>query len=549
MTKPVMSLASRWAPFGVVAIIWLAVASQQITLPGVYMDAVNPDYLVVRLLNRHAEPIVPWLLSGNDLFGTAPVLISFYHGSQQVWLGLPFFALFGMTVTGLRLTHAMFALAILVSLHMVLVRGGLKPWQAALAGAALALDPAFSYAFRTQSYITLAPTAWLFVALYAMQRAAASGAQTRKWLFASGIFHGLAIVGYFIYAFYLPAMALAVCLWHRQGLSGPRRPDLRPALLWWCAGVALGGIFYPIGYGLFIVAAGSLAEALRIFQQMQQSLHPFEAPIPLSDRIAHIGTMVRAAFSNWFHHKLIFDEYAPQFGSQAKIFLLTALPFALWLYAEWRRRASTLLRVLIALPISYAAVALIFGSRLQGHHFIPLLPLAYAALAVAMKETVAANSLRRPANASAALVFAGLAALNVVGQVAEAQRLAETRGVGYFSDAINTLAADLYAMDRKPLVYFPDWGLSMPVAFLNRGTLAMDGVPDIAAIRHTLCDGRDVAIAVITDDRTARIEAWRSELGWNAPSVVPYAQADGKVLFELATFNGRRDAPTCVDTR
>ena len=102
MTQPATSLASRWTPFGAVAIIWLAVATQQITLPGVYMDAVNPDYLVVRLLNRHAEPIVPWLLNGNDLFGIAPVLISLYHGSQQVWLGLPFFALFGMTVTGLN---------------------------------------------------------------------------------------------------------------------------------------------------------------------------------------------------------------------------------------------------------------------------------------------------------------------------------------------------------------------------------------------------------------------------------------------------------------
>ena len=71
-----------------------------------------------------------WLLSGNYLLRQGPVLITYYHGSQQVWLGLPFFALFGTTVEGLRLTHAMFALGILAALYAVLVRGACQ----ALAG-------------------------------------------------------------------------------------------------------------------------------------------------------------------------------------------------------------------------------------------------------------------------------------------------------------------------------------------------------------------------------------------------------------------------------
>ena len=75
------STASRWWPFLVVGAIWLVVATQQIDLPGVYMDAVDPDYLVVRLLNRHAQPITAWLLGGNYLHGKVPVLITFYHGS------------------------------------------------------------------------------------------------------------------------------------------------------------------------------------------------------------------------------------------------------------------------------------------------------------------------------------------------------------------------------------------------------------------------------------------------------------------------------------
>ena len=550
MIGPRESAAQRWWPFALVTAIWLVVATQQITLPGVYMDAVDPDYLVVRLLNRHAQPITAWLLGGNYLHGKAPFLISFYHGSQQVWLGLPFFALFGTTVTGLRLTHAMFALGILAALHAVLTRGGLKPWQAALAGAALAVDPAFSYAFRTQSYITLAPTAWLFLSLCSLQRAAATDTRSGRWLVAAGVFHGLAIVGYFIYAFYLPAMLVALRLWARSAPAGTQGASARAWIPWWLGGLCLGGIFYPIGYGLMIANAGGLSQAWAQFQQTQQALGAFSAQIPFPERIAHLGTMIDAVFSNWFHHQLIFGEYAPLPGSVPKMWLLILAPVALWAYAELRRRASPLLRVLIALPISYAAVATIFGTRLQGHHFVPLLPLAYATLAVAMSEAAPGLSSRRHwAQSGAAIAFAALATLNIAGQRVEARRLEETRGIGYFSDAINRLAADLFATEPKPFVYFPDWGLSMPVAFLTRGTIGMDSVANISTGRRMLCDGRDVAFAVVTGDRTARIEGWRSELRWSAPSVRAYAQADGKVVFEFATFKGQRDAPACADRR
>ena len=137
---------------------------------------------------------------------------------------------------------------------------------------------------------------------------------------------------------------------------------------------------------------------------------------------------------------------------------------------------------LVALPFSFVAVALVFGSRLQGHHFVPLVPLAYAALATAWHAVGEGTPARRRAfQLCATLAFAGLVALNLAGQRGEAQSLAATRGVGLYSDAINRLGSDLLAMERKPFVYFPDWGLSMPVAFLTRGTVGMDSVENFAA--------------------------------------------------------------------
>jgi len=546
MSQRTAALALRWWPFAAVAAIWLVVATQQITLPGVYMDAVNPDYLVVRVLNPHPKPITAWLLGSNDLFGKAPVLISLYHGSQQFWLGLPLFTVFGTTVTGLRLTHAIFALGVLAAVHAVLTRAGLKPWQAALACIALAADPAFSYAFRTQSYITLAPTAWLLLAVYSLQRATDAG-RIHWWLAASGAFMGLATVGYFTYAFFLPAMLLALVLCGR-GVPGPARGRwMRAALPAWLAGFLAGSIFYPIGYGLLIYSVGGISQAWSQLQQMQQALGAFSAQVPWPEGIGHVVRTTLAVFGNAFHHQLIFGEYAPLPGFMPKTWLLLAGPVALWAFAEARGRSSALLRTLIALPVSFVEIAMLFGTRLAGHHFMPLLPLAYSALAVALHTTARGLSLRsRWAGAGFALLLAGLVTLNVAGQVVEARRLAETRGVGLYSDAINRLSADLFAMETKPFVYFPDWGLSMPVAFLTRGTIGMDSVVNVPRARQLLCDGQDVAFAVISEDRAARIEGWRRELQWDAPATIEYQQGDRSVVFLLATFKGQRDAPSCA---
>src|SRR5437868_15479429 len=85
----------RWWPFLFVVAAYAVVALQQITLPGVYMDAVNPDYIAIGLLHSRGEVNVLWLMPGNWAWNRAPLLVVFHHLSQQMWLGLSFVWLFG----------------------------------------------------------------------------------------------------------------------------------------------------------------------------------------------------------------------------------------------------------------------------------------------------------------------------------------------------------------------------------------------------------------------------------------------------------------------
>ena len=528
----------RWGPFVIVIAAYAVVALQQITLPGVYMDAVNPDYMATRLLNPRGEVIVPWLVPGNWLYGRAPILISLYHGSQQMWLGLPFFWLFGMSVAGLRLTHAMFALGVLAALYALLGRGGLKPWQAALACVALAIDPAFSYAFRTQSYITLAPAMWLFLSLYALMRGGEGGRRHVWWLFVSGLLYGWAVVAYFIYLFFLPALLLAV-----RWSPAPARSPAAFAVLF--TGVIVGAAWYPLGYALMAQALGGYAQAWDYVLQTQRAINAFSQQPDFTGRVEHLVANLRSVFHNSYHHALIFAEVDELPGAHYKTALLLTGSLLLWARAEWKKQAG-MLRLLVALGVSFVLVALLFGTRLSGHHFMVLLPIAYGALALGLVALAKGPPAWRIAPWTVVVPFAALIGLNVGGQIKEARRLAETRGVGLYSDAINRLAADLDANTRKPFVYFPDWGLLMPVAFLTGGRVGMDSLEDYAAARRRLCAGRDVAVAIITGDRTARIAAWQASLAWDAPAIAPYQQADGTTVFVVATFRGNRQGTGCA---
>lgn len=500
-------------------------------LPGLYMDAVNPDYLVVRVLNRHHAQIVEWVLPGNYLLGRrVPLLIALYHGAQTLWFGLPIYALFGTTLETLRMTHAVFGLAVLAALYFCLRRARASALLAALTCGVLALDPGFSYAFRTQSYITMFGTTWVLLSIAIALRAREVG---RGW-WRSGFFAGFAASAYFIHGFFLAAFAPAMFMFTRTHVRRWR------ARLQWLGGLVLGLSPYFVGYLLLMRKVGGPSGFLRFYAEQAGRLEAFSSSLSLPDRVRHAAWMVQSVVSDAWHHAMMFGPWEPVPGARLKIALLIAAPLALWLTAEIRGGASAGLRLLIALPASFCAVSLVFGNRLWGHHFVVLLPLLYAALLLALRDAVL--TFHRSAVTRVAAVVLGIAGivLNTAGQAAESRELQRTGGVGRMSDAIDRFADDLNAMPRKPFMFFPEWGLALPITFLSRGTVDIDTDAHYDRARALLCEGRDVGVGVF-DDREARRGTWARELGASPSTTTAYRQRDGSVAFEIITF--RADAP------
>jgi hypothetical protein len=522
-----------------VLLIYAGSATHLIELPGVYMDAVNPDYLVAKVLNRaHANPLIGWVLPGNYLANRFPVLVSLYHGLQQFWLALPLYALFGMGVVGIRLTHMVFAMGVLIAMLVLFRRARIPLAIAALAGAAIAADPTFVFAFRTQSYITLAPAAWMLlsIAALAMPVGGDRAPTVRRHYFVSGVCFGFAALGYFVYAFYLPAMLGFMLAATRRD---PAQRGAAANTVRWLAGLTLGCAYYVLGYALVArKVGGGIAGLIGFIDESTARLAAFETSLSLAERLAAATAFVESVFTNGWHRALMFNAYGVQPLDAPRMLLLLVVPLLLFAYAEMRGRSTPLLRVAIALPCSFFAMSLIFGKRLGGHHFMSMLPLAYVALAAGLAALQPIDAARRARLPIIALtLLCALAAINLASTERDFATLAKTGGVGLYSDAVNHLASGVAALPPATIVYFPDWGLALPVTLITGGRIATSAAFDVAEARRILCSGRDVAIAIVGDD-ARRFSDWTRELQWQPPRVTIYAQRDGVAVAQLGVYAG-----------
>ncbi len=290
---------------------------------------------------------------------------------------------------------------------------------------------------------------------------------------------------------------------------------------------------------------GGLAEGWAYIVSAHSQLGGSATHMSLSERFAFFGVLIRLVFSNASHHWLMFGAPVPVAGADLKTALLIALPPLLWVVAEFRKQATPMLRVLLAMQISFALFALCFGGRLAGHHYVALVPIAYATLALALL-TVAGDAAVSWTRWSLVAPFVVLVGLNVAGDINEAAVLRKTGGVGLYSDSINQFADDLLRDRRRDFVVFPDWGLFTSAVFLTAGAVETDTVENFPRVHQVLCAGRNVSVAVIKGDRAARLAEWQRQLDWGPPTLKDYRQRDGVVVFKLGTFSAGEAAQRCT---
>ena len=461
------------------AVFWVSHLTEM-ALPGLYMDAANPDYLAARALN----PELPNPVAVLPFVGL-PVLGSPYHGLQNFYVGLPVFALLGFNMLALRIAQGLFAGGILVMTQLVLQRAS-GSLALALAGSlALATELAFIASFRTQMYIVISGAFWLLLAVYlALGRrdaasvsgaASAAGTSNRDlpsftrlpWLF-SGVCAGLAVYSYFVFLFFVPVF-VTLGWWHTRNWRSAST---------WLLGFALGMQTYVLGYTVLIAALGGVAPALEWLQDTTQGLDPMSSVQTLAQRLVNAWNLAVMTLQNMGNERMIFDAAQPGTWAVWKVRVLAGVPLlltALGVVHVLKRpdrtaglRTDSLLASwhVALLPISFVAVSLIFGDRLWSHHFTPLVPLAYVVLFIAVYQLQ--TTLRFPVPRWAGVVLmAGFLVGNLNQQQVFFERLEATGGNKFLSNALNRMADDALSLPAEVVHVFPEWGFMMPFALLT----------------------------------------------------------------------------------
>lgn len=492
-------------------VFWCGVL-RQIELPGLYMDAVNPDHLAARILNPALKNPVR-----TPPTATFPILGGLYHGVQNLYVALVVFALLGISVVSVRIAQALFGAAIVIFLYLLAVRVTGRRLAAFVGALLLATDIAFLASFRSQFYIILSAEAWLLASLLGLWRGGRPG------YFLSGFCFGLAVYGYFVLGFFLPAMAVLILA--RQG----RQP------LVWAAGLIVGLMPYVAGYASLIWALGGLSNTLMWLNETVQSLAPFSSKLGIWASLTGSWERALLALTNAGNELMLFGEVLDGGWSRGRSLALVAIALmALLTCLRWRLLSVALL------PVTYVAVAAVFGNRLWAHHYVVLVPLVYLVLAVALGQL--------PLRKMTAFVVAIGASIILIGNLHQANRfharLNETGGTRMASNATSQLAEDAR---RAPdtLYVFPDWGFFMPFVLLTENKVPY--ILDAAAIPAAGGNSGQVAIAFWNDRDREKYAGLLTQAGARETTTITYRQRDGRPAFLVVRGSFRHAGPGRAD--
>ena len=509
------------------AIFWAGVL-RHIELPGLYMDAVNPDYLAAHTLNPELNNPV-WTIP------TAwfPILGNLYHGVQTYYLALPIDAVFGMNIVSVRLGQALFGALIVALSFAIMIRTTGNRLLAFVAAAGLATDIAFISSFRTQNYIILAGEVWLLASILCLLQPALD--RRAAWRpFVSGVCFGLAAYGYFVFLFFGPAV---IWLAGSTAISKTKRD-----IAIWIGGVAVGMLPYVAGYVSLIVALGSISDAVAWIQAALHNLSPFSSQLSLLGDVINAGHLSQIAMTNTSNELMLLGQRLQASWPNLRLdcmllVLLSGLAVALTSKRMSSRNRQTSV-LLIALPLVYILVALPLGARLWAHHFSVLVPLGYLSSAIAASELMAGKKhqlrdLSKAFGTVICMIGVIVLCLNVRQQNHFYSRLEETGGVGLTTNALTTLADEARPLKTTAVYVFPDWGFFMSFALLtnNQVPYALELSPNvISQYRQT---ANEVRVALWKESDVQRYSALLDQYGIRNLQVQTFWRNDGIPAFYL----------------
>jgi len=514
-----------------IAIVFFFGALKNIGLPGLYMDAVNPDYIVANFLSGNAGAINHF-----PPYDSFPVLGQLYHGMTHFYFGVVFFEFFGMNIFSLRLLHALFGLGILIATYILIFIATRLKRIALPIVLIFATDPALIFSFRTQTYITLTPMIWILlsVSLLLFLYKNNKNVYHEKWLLLiSGWLFGFAFYGYFIYIFFAPAFLVAVYFVVRKNVASFKRN-----VAFWIGGVFLGSILYFYGYIRLIIEFGGFSGLLNGITGLNVSGHD----AGFLDRLSILFGYMTSVLSGTFQYFMIFLKEPDLMNGSIKLYIIGIVIILASSLVVWQSKKNSLLNWFVVFVTSFYLIALCFATRLGSHHMVVIMPILYVGLGVAFFEiyTLSFKMLSKKKQLIATIIYGFivvyLLALNINFQSYIQKNLVKFGGVGTYSDSLFLLVEDALRNPNLTYYVFDDWGFFAPFAFLTRGEIPYKLGLSREDLQKIECN-KDLSFAY-WGDKNDRINNFAESIGHVIDRKI-YYQRDKAISFTVIRVSER----------
>lgn len=206
---------------------------------GLYLDAVNPDYLAVKMANSNIlteSMTIPYI--------GVPLLGQVYHGTITMFCSYIALLITGTTsVLQLRITNGIYVALIAFVMYIILRWQNVNSKMALMSSILMLLSPNVVGTIFTQYYVELPGVFFLFLMIYALSKWN-DNIDDYSLLLRAGVYGGLAIYGYFNFIFVFPTAMGTVFI-----ISSNRKKErVFENILIVTIGYVIGCLPYIIGY-------------------------------------------------------------------------------------------------------------------------------------------------------------------------------------------------------------------------------------------------------------------------------------------------------------
>lgn len=523
--------------------------------PGLYFDAMYPDYIGVQYLFPQqyyvrSQAAEPWLCQ-------------IYHGNIGVWITLLSVLITGTTsILQHHIVYGIFAAACVGMLYSILThrRVGVPKELAAAAVLVFTVWPCLWTVVITQYYMSLAGS----LCVLGCARLYLSYLETpdhHTKLIAGWFLLGVSFYTYFCFLFFVPAFLVAtwrVLPRHDWKATLDRLILCLISYLFGCAFYLIGYTqiaLYKAGYSLqnlqkfllFVVFYSLLLLMYELFRRRvslrygvlgaglvvcavwavkvlpylasnAESLQVMGAePTSLVQKVAHIFNDFSYLISVLSTQRLILGYDIIAWDNQKIWLFWLVLTVVTFLMERISKRKSLPWKALFMVWGSYLLCCVAFGSRMQPQHYVPLTFVMVGLVACQMSSlytsvtVLGKKAAARNARIVGVVFTAVLLLVSAVDSTRILQEIRVTGGNGRFTSQLTQLAYDALEnaeQGEKELYLFPDWGFFTGFDYLTRNSIPFQGNLDEEVSGSYFADGGNLVLCCWEKEDVAQYEAF-----------------------------------------